>query len=336
MILTSFDAIRQQLQDLPEPDSASIEACWLREIRLTKPRRALGRLEELSAWLAGWQRRQPPHLDDMRALVFAGSHGVTRRGISAFPPEVTGQMVANFNAGKAAINQLCTLAGAQLEIVPIRVDEPTQDFCTGPAMSEDECVEAFAAGFDTVSTKQSDLLILGEMGIGNTTTAAAIGAALFDETGMDWAGPGTGLDDVGVAHKAGVVDLALEYHRHALGDPLEVLRRLGGREIAALSGAILGARRTNTPVLLDGFVVTAAATLLHALNPHALDHCQAAHVSAEPAHRQLLDHLKLKPLLDLDMRLGEGSGAAVAALILKAAVACHTGMATFEEAAVSQ
>ncbi len=334
--LASFDDLRKALRQLPEPDLASIEACRSREAQLTKPSGALGRLEAMSAWLCGWQGRHPPRLADIRTIIFAGSHGVTARGISTAPAAVNKQMVANFRAGGAAINQLSNLAGARLEIVPMEIDLPTRDFSKDPAMSEAECLAAFAIGHERATSEPADLLILGEMGIGNTTSAAAICAALYGEGGSFWAGPGTGLDRAGVARKAAVIDEALAQHHNALVDPLAILRYLGGREIAALAGAIAGARQTGTPVLLDGFVVKAAAAVFHAVNPRALEHCQAGHISAEPGDRVLLEHLGLAPLLDLAMRLGEGSGAAVAALVLKAAIACHNGMATFEEAGVSR
>jgi nicotinate-nucleotide--dimethylbenzimidazole phosphoribosyltransferase len=254
--------------------------------------------------------------------------------VSAYPAAVTAQMVANFAAGGAAINQLCRVASAALTVVPLDLDRPTADFCIGPAMSEAECIEALDRGSAALAP-DLDLVAVGEMGIGNTTSAAALCAALYGGEAASWAGPGTGLDAEGVARKAAVIDLALDHHRAALADPLEVLRRLGGRELAAMVGAILTARERRIPVLLDGMVAGAAAAVLQALAPDALDHCQAAHRSAEPAHGRLLEKLALRPLLDLDMRLGEASAAALAILLCRAALACHTGMATFADAGVS-
>ena len=254
--------------------------------------------------------------------------------MSAYPATVTAQMVANFAAGGAAINQLCRTAGAELSVVPLDLDRPTADFCAAAAMSEAECLDALNRGIAALG--DLDLLAVGEMGIANTTSAAALCAALHGGEAASWAGPGTGLDADGVARKAATIEQALGRHRHALGDPLEVLRRLGGREIAALAGAILAARLRRIPVLLDGFVATAAAAVLQAITADALDHCQAAHRSAEPAHGRLLEKLGLRPLLDLDMRLGEASGAALAILLCRAALACHTGMATFADAGVSE
>jgi nicotinate-nucleotide--dimethylbenzimidazole phosphoribosyltransferase len=243
-------------------------------------------------------------------------------------------MVANFEAGGAAINQLCRAARAELAVVPLDLERPTGDFCIEPAMSEAECLDALNRGMAAVPP-ELDLLAVGEMGIGNTTAAAAICAALYGGPAAWWTGPGTGLDRHGVAHKAAVVGRGLTRHAEALRDPLEVLRRLGGREIAAIAGTILAARAHSIPVLLDGFVAGAAAAVLHAGAPDALAHAQAAHLSAEPGHARLLERLQLEPLLQLDMRLGEASGAALAVLLCRAALACHTGMATFAEAGVS-
>jgi len=311
--------------------SAAVAA---REGTLTKPPGSLGRLEELVAWLAHWQGHAPPRLDRVDVLVFAGNHGVTRQGVSAYPSEVTVQMVANFAAGGAAINQLARTAGATLRVIPLSLERPTEDFTVAPAMSEDEFLAALGTGYEAVSP-QSDLVCLGEMGIGNTTAAAAIAAALFGGGGARWAGRGTGVDDDGLARKRDVIDRALARHAGLLHDPIRVAAALGGRELAAILGAALAARRYGIPVLLDGFVCTAAVAPLFRLRTDTLAHALAGHVSAESGHRMLLDELHLKPLTDLNMRLGEASGAAVALLLLRAALACHTGMATFAEAGVS-
>ena len=223
-------------------------------------------------------------------------------------------MVANFEAGAAAINQLCGVAGAELAVVPLELERPTGDFCVGPAMSETECLDALNRGMAAVGPGL-DLVAVGEMGIGNTASAAAIGAALFGGPANWWTGPGSGLDKHGVAHKVAVVGRGLTRHAEAFRDPIEVLRRLGGREIAAMAGAIVAARAHRVPVLLDGFVAGAAAALLHALSPAALAHTQAAHLSAEPGHARLLERLPLRPLLQLDMRLGEASGAVLAIML---------------------
>ena len=331
---TSFADLRAACVDLPAGHPAAANAVVRREAQLTKPPRSLGRLEDIVAWLAHWQGRNPPRLDGVEILVFAGNHGVTAQGVSAYPAEVTAQMVANFAAGGAAINQLAQTAGAGLRVIPLSLEEPTADFTQAPAMDEKGFLEAVATGYDAVSPG-FDLLCLGEMGIGNTTAAATIAAALFGGGGSRWAGRGTGVDDRGFARKQAVIDRALAHHAAMLIDPLLIAATFGGRELAAILGAVLAARRRCIPVLLDGFVSTAAAAPLTKLRTDALDHALAGHVSAEAGHRILLDELGLAPLLDLRMRLGEGSGAAVAVLVLRAALACHTGMATFAEAGVS-
>ena len=326
--------ITERLKRLPVADRASAEAAAARQARLTKPPGSLGRLEALAQWLAAWQARHPPRLERVRIAVFAGNHGVVAQGVSAYPAEVTVQMVANFRAGGAAINQLARAMGAELVVVPLELERPTADFTRAPAMSESELSTALDTGAAAVEPGL-DLLCVGEMGIGNTTVAAALAAALFGGKGPDWVGRGTGVDDAGLARKAAAVDAALAQHGAALADPLDALRRVGGRELAAIAGAVLRARELRIPVVLDGFVATAAAAVWDKAQTHGLAHCVAGHCSAEARHARLLEALRLKPILDLGMRLGEASGAAVAIGILRAAVATHTGMATFEEAGVS-
>lgn len=328
-------SFRALCRDLPAGAPEAGEAARKRQAGLTKPPGSLGRLEELAAFLARWQGRAIPLLDHVQVLVFAGSHGIAARGVSAFPAEVTTQMVANFFAGGAAINQLARQAGAELCVVALDVERPTADFTAGPAMSEAELSDALAAGFEAVSPR-ADLVCLGEMGIGNTTAAAALCAALFGGGGADWVGRGTGVDDAGLERKAAAVDAALAFHGAALADPLEAMRRVGGRELAALLGAALSARRKGIPVVLDGFVATAAAAPVGRLAVNGLGHALAGHVSAEAGHRRLLSQLELSPLLDLGMRLGEASGACLAVNLLRAALACHAGMATFAQAGVSE
>jgi nicotinate-nucleotide--dimethylbenzimidazole phosphoribosyltransferase len=320
------------LAALPAPDAAAADAARARDAVLTKPPGALGRLEALAVWFAGWRGGAAP-LAHPQIAVFAADHGVAARGVSAFPASVTAQMVANFRAGGAAINQLAGVLGARLDVVDAGVGRPTADFTAAPAMTEAECVAALQLGWDAVRP-DADLFIPGEMGIGNTTAAAAVAAALFGGAPADWVGRGTGVDDAGLALKARVAAEGLA--RHAPCPPLEALRRLGGREMAAIAGAIVSARVRRIPVILDGFIVTASAAALALAAPGALDHCLAGHRSAEAAHGRLLDALGLDPLLSLGMRLGEGSGATTAALTLKAALACHAGMATFAEAGVSE
>ncbi|MFN8926652.1 MAG: nicotinate-nucleotide--dimethylbenzimidazole phosphoribosyltransferase [Rhodospirillales bacterium] len=329
-----LDEIRTVMRELPGPDLEAATAARLRQSRLLKPPGALGRLEDLAVWLATWQAKHPPEMRRPRICVFAGAHGVARLGVSAYPPEVTGQMVKAFVNEQAAVNQLSKLADADLRVYELDVDNPTADFTQGPAMSEEDCARAMAYGMMAVEPG-IHVMCLGEMGIGNTTAAAAICLALYGGTAEDWVGPGTGVDAAGLARKALVVRRGLAANPEAAHDPLEALRRLGGPELAAIAGAVLAARLARTPVMLDGFAATAAAAVLHRMDPKALDHCVVAHVSAEPGHRRLLARLHQTPLFDFGMRLGEASGAALAIPILKAAVACHADMATFEEAGVS-
>lgn len=324
--------VAEALAGWPAPDEPAASAARARNGELTKPPGSLGRLEEIAVWLASWQGRAVPRLERVRIGIFAGNHGVAAGGVSAFPPEVTAQMVANFEHGGAAINQLARAFGAELRVTALDLDRPTADFRRAPAMDPAEFSAALMAGWEAVEPGL-DLFIPGEMGIGNTTSAAALAAALFGGTG--WAGRGTGVDDAGLARKEAAVAAGLAAHAGHLADPFEALRRLGGREVAAMAGAILHARVESVPVVLDGFIAGAAAAVLERARPGALDHCIAGHLSAEGAHGRLLEALGKVPLLSLGLRLGEGSGAAVALGILRAAVACHGGMATFAEAGVS-
>ncbi len=330
----SIEAFRAILSDLPDADQSARSAATERNGQLTKPFGALGRLEDLAIWYAGWRGEAAPQIAHPQVVVFAGNHGVAAQGVSAFPPEVTEQMVANFQAGGAAINQLSNAFGATMTVHALELDRPTRDFTQGDAMDEGEVLAALGAGWDAVDPR-ADLLVTGEMGIGNTTPAAAIACALFGGEAGDWVGRGTGVDDAGLANKARVVAEGIALHRAHLDDPLEVLRRLGGREIAAMTGAIARARVERIPVILDGFICTAAAAVLERAATGALDHAVAGHVSAEGAHARMLQALGKEPLLSLGLRLGEGSGAALAIGILKGAIACHSGMATFAEAGVS-
>src|SRR5882757_7091509 len=334
MLFDSLDDIRAFCRDLPAGDARAAASAANRQQNLTKPPGSLGRLEELAIWLAQWQARESPRLDRVTVTVFAGNHGVAARGVSAYPPAVTAQMVANFAAGGAAINQIAKLAGADLRVVPIELARPTRDFTVAAAMDAEEFLAAVDIGYRTVP-EDCDLLAVGEMGIANTTTAAMLCVALLGGGAMRWAGRGTGVVDEGLARKRTAIDAALAFHRGILGNPLAVAAALGGRELAGIAGAVLAARRHHIPVLLDGFVATSAVLPLARLDPGALNHCRAGHVSAEAGHRELLRELGLKALLDLDMRLGEASGAGVAILLARAALVCHAGMATFAEAGVS-
>ncbi len=329
--LAEFAAL---LGDLPRPDAEARAGAEARNGQLTKPPGALGALEDLAIWYGSWRRTDRPTIAAPQVLVFAGNHGVVARGVSAFPAEVTAQMVLNFEHGGAAINQLSDLFGAKMDVHALELDRPTADFTLEAAMSEEDCVAALRAGWDAVDP-DADLLVTGEMGIGNTTSAAAIAAALLHGSAAEFTGRGTGVSDDGLALKTKVVAAGLQKHEDHLDEPLEVLRRLGGREIAAMAGAMASARMHRIPVILDGFIATSAALVLHEAADGALDHVVAGHRSAEGAHRRMLEAIGKEPLLTLGLRLGEGSGAALAIGILKGAVACHSGMATFAEAGVS-
>ncbi len=329
---TSLDQIAALSTGLPKADDASRAAAQDRQNQLTKPPGSLGTLEELAIFMAGWQGTERPKIDKAQALVFAGNHGICARGVNPFPQEVTAQMVANFQHGGAAINQLCRANGADLSVVALELDTPTQDFTKAPAMSEAECLDALKIGWDAVDT-DADILLLGEMGIGNSTVAAALCTALFGGEAADWVGAGTGSDADGMALKAEVVAEGVALH--GSNAPLAILAALGGREQAAICGAVLAARAARIPVLLDGYICTSAAGPLFAADPAFLDHCLVGHRSAEPGHRLLLETLGKTPVLDFAMRLGEGTGAALSLGIVKSALACHNGMATFAEAGVS-
>lgn len=330
----SIEAIRGALQAAPSPSTQAQNTTDTREATLTKPPGSLGRLEDIASWLAAWQDRAPPRVRTPQVVVFAGNHGVAARGVSAYPAEVTAQMVANFEAGGAAVNQLSKTAGASFRVIPIHLETPTADFTDTAAMDEDAFLEAFNIGANAIEA-DCDLLCIGEMGIANTTSAAAVCHALFGEDASDWVGPGTGITGDTIFLKTGIVADAVSFHLSETTDPLEILRRLGGRELVAMAGAILGARYQNTPVLIDGYVAGAAAATLEQAHPGSLDHTMCAHVSAEPGHRRLLTKLNKVPLLDLGMRLGEASGAALAINIVRAAADCHAGMATFADAGVT-
>ena len=332
--IADLDEIRALLAHLPGPDLEAGSLAATRQAQLTKPAGALGRLEELAIWLATWQARHPPRLDHPRTLVFAGNHGVAARGVSAYPVAVTAQMVQNFIAGGAAVNQLCRVFDAGLKVYEMNLDTPTGDIVVEPAMSEEECAKAMAYGMIAVEPG-IDALALGEMGIGNTTAAAALCGGLFGGDAEMWTGPGTGVTGAAFEAKRRVVGEAIARHRPAARDPFDMLRRLGGLELAAIAGAVMAARLGRVPVVLDGFASTAAAAVLYAADQHALDHCVVGHVSAEPGHRRLIERIGQRALFDLGMRLGEGSGATLAFAVLKAAAACHNGMATFAQAGVS-
>lgn len=312
-------------------DTAAALAAEQRQAQLTKPPGSLGRLEELAVFMAGWQGCERPSIKHAQAVVFAGNHGVVAQGVNPFPASVTAQMVQNFRAGGAAINQLCRASGADLSVVPLDLDHPTQDFTQTQAMTAAEVEAAMAMGAAAVHP-QADILILGEMGIGNSTVAAALAGSVFGGGADIWIGPGTGANEITMQNKRRAVNAGLALHHGKSAK--EKLAAFGGREQAAICGAILQARELGIPVILDGFICTAAAAVLTCDDENALEHCLIGHQSTEPGHQRLIAALGMKPVLSLDMRLGEGSGAALALMMVRAALECHNGMATFAEAGI--
>lgn len=346
----SIDWIRQPCA---QPDMAARAAALARQAQLTKPPGSLGALETLAVDLAGWQGTARPSLQRIWIAVYAGDHGVAAEGVSAFPQAVTGEMLRNFAHGGAAIAVLARNLGATLEVVNLGcVNDPgevpgvrrawiaaaTANLCQAPAMTAAQLAQALQAGADSIVAARAagtQLFIAGEMGIANTTVAAALGCALLGHGPELLAGAGTGLDAAGIAHKAAVVARALALHADAT-TPLEQLRRLGGFEIAAMSGACIAAAQAGLPVLVDGFIASTAALLATRIQPEVRDWLLFAHRSHERGHQRVLEALDARPLLDLGLRLGEASGAAVAVPLLRLACALHDGMATFAEAGVSQ
>ena len=329
---TTLRDISDLTNALPTKDAAVEAAAIAHQNNLTKPPGALGRLEELAVFLASWQGEVKPSLDTAQAIIFAGNHGICAQGVNPFPQEVTTQMVANFSAGGAAMNQLCGVSGAELNVVPLSLDMPTGDFTVEAALSEDELCAAMTAGAQAVNP-DADIILLGEMGIGNSTVSSALAASVFGGDVADWVGAGTGSDAEGIARKVKAISAGLE--KHGAHSDMQALLAFGGREQAAICGAILAARAARIPVLLDGFICTAAAAPLDGMAPSALDHCLVGHVSVEPGHKRLLSAMGKAAILDLDMRLGEGTGAALALSVLRGAVACHNQMATFESAGIA-
>jgi nicotinate-nucleotide--dimethylbenzimidazole phosphoribosyltransferase len=335
--------------ELAPLDSAAMAAAQEHLDRLTKPPGSLGRLEAVVVQLAGITGSAAPRIDRPAVVVFAGDHGVTAQGVSAYPGSVTAQMVANFEAGGAAINVLARAAGARLVVVDVGVAGPgsatssriragTRDMTVEPAMTRDEVLAAIAAGRDVVRglvADGCDAVALGEMGIGNTTAASALVAALAGVPPGQVTGRGTGLDDDAVRHKVAVIEAAIARHEPSANDPVGTLAAVGGLEIAALVGAMLAAAEAHIPVVLDGFITGAAALVAAAIAPTLGPRLIASHRSAEPGHRVVLERLRLEPLLDLDLRLGEGSGAALALPLLRASTLLLAEMATFESARVS-
>ncbi|MBX9757698.1 MAG: nicotinate-nucleotide--dimethylbenzimidazole phosphoribosyltransferase [Beijerinckiaceae bacterium] len=328
-----FDDIRALFQIMPPPARDMADMVRERDAELVKPPGALGRLEGIVEWMAAWQGKSKPTMDRPLVAIFAGNHGVVAQGVSKWPQGVTRQMMETFAAGGAAVNQICATYDLGLKVFDLALDLPTADITQEAALDERAAAATFAFGMEAIAGG-IDLICVGEMGIGNTTVAAAIHHALFGGAAADWVGRGAGVDDEGMKRKIDAVERAVALHRAHLSDPLELMRRLGGREIWAIAGAIVAARIERIPVIIDGYVATSAAAVLHAIDPTSIEHCMAGHRSAEAPHGEVLRRIGLPPLLDLGMRLGEGSGAAMAAGIVKAALACHRDMATFDQAKV--
>ena len=302
---------------------------------LTKPNGSLGKMEKYAIWMAGWHKKKKPTMSNFHCLVFAGNHGVASNNVSAYPSKVTEQMVKNFKNGGAAINQLCNLSNITLSVIPIDLEKPTKDFTKEKSMNYNETISAMQLGYDSVP-KKCDLLILGEMGISNTTAATAISCALFNGSVKKWTGLGTGISEKKLKNKVSIIKKGLKLHGKNFDSVLEILGSFGGREMAAIAGSVIAARVKGIPILLDGFVSTASAATLTIFNKNILEHCLVSHLSSEPGHQGIILHLKKEPILDLNMKLGEGSGGAVAALIIKAALVTHNKMATFSQAGVSK
>ena len=322
--------IAEMLAMMPAPNQGAGDSVRARAADILRPAGALARLDELAAWMAEWQEAASPAIRRPAALIFAADHGIAAAGVSKYPSDVTAAMLAAYRAGKSTISAFAAVAGATVSAVDVGVGRPTGDIRFEPALSHERFDEACAAGRDAVESVDADLLVLGEMGIGNTTAAAAVVAAISGGDTTPWVGRGTGVDDEGLVRKRDAVRMAVERIGAHL-EPLELLRELGGAELVAIFAAILAARLRRLPVLLDGYVVTGSALPLHVLAPGALDHCQVGHCSAEPGHRSLLQLLGKRPLLDLEMRLGEGSGAMAAVPLVAMACAGITEVPTFGE-----
>ncbi|MEX0847959.1 MAG: nicotinate-nucleotide--dimethylbenzimidazole phosphoribosyltransferase [Ilumatobacteraceae bacterium] len=316
---------------MPAGDQDAATAVAGRAAEILRPAGALARLDRTAEWVARWQGTVAPAVTKPAALIFAADHGVAASGeVSAYPTDVTAAMLAAFRAGRSTVNAFARLAGASVDAIDVGVGRPTGDIRTEAALTPDRFDEICAVARDAVLALDADLLVLGEMGIGNTTAAAAVSAALGGGTVADWVGRGTGLDDAGLARKRAAVQTAVD-RITGVTDPLEVLREVGGAELVAIAAAVVAARHRRLPVLLDGYVVTSAVLPLAVARPGALAHCRVGHCSAEPGHRRLLARLGFEPLLDLDMRLGEGSGAMAAVPLVAMACAGVVEVPTFGE-----
>ncbi|WP_330168987.1 nicotinate-nucleotide--dimethylbenzimidazole phosphoribosyltransferase [Bartonella grahamii] len=328
MTASPFDDFRALLTNLPVADEFSIILAKKRQESLIKARGALGKLGDIAVWYAGWRGTEKPIVTRPLVAIFSGNHGIVEENVSPFPQSMTQKMVQNFADGGAAINQICIAYDLGLKIFDLALEYPTMNITKDAAMDERSAAATMAFGMESIAGG-TDLLCIGEMGIGNTTIASALCLALFGGEAEEWIGNGMESEGDFYQRKIIAVKTAISLHKDYFNDPFEIMRRLGGREIAAMVGAILAARIEKIPVILDGFVATAAAAVLYKMHPKALDHTLVGHVSSETAHRKLLKKIGKEPLLDLGMRLGEGTGAAMAAGIVKAAVLTHAQMVVF-------
>jgi nicotinate-nucleotide--dimethylbenzimidazole phosphoribosyltransferase len=326
--------LRTALSNLPTGDLESRDAVRDRGVEILRPAGALRELDAVASWVARWQETTQPAITKPAGLIFAADHGVAAAGVSAYPVDVTAAMLAAYRAGKSTVSAFARVAGATVDAIDVGVGRPTGDIRVESALSTERFEECVIAGRDAVDALDADLLVIGEMGIGNTTVAAAVTAALLGpQLGIEpaeFVGRGTGVDDEGMERKRDAVAAAVARVSH-LDDPLEVLREVGGAELVAMAAAIVAARHRKLPVLLDGYVVTAAALPLAVAQRGALDHCLVGHRSAEPGHVRLLEFLRKRPLLDLGMRLGEGSGAMAAVPLVAMACVGITDVPTFGE-----
>ena len=322
--------LHDRLANLPPCDVAAHQAVVERAANILRPSGALAWLDQTAAWVAGWQRTDRPAIERPVGVIFAADHGVAASGVSAYPPEVTAAMLAAYESGQATINAFARAAGADLHAVDVGVGRPTGDIRVEAAMTPERFDAVVKQAFDAIDALDCDLLVLGEMGIGNTTASAAIAASLAGGEAASWVGRGTGIDDEGLARKQEAVQAA-QRRIAGITDPIEILREVGGAELAAIAGATIAARHRSIPVVLDGYVTTASVLPLAMIDSGALDHCIVGHCSAEPGHRKLLDRLGKKPLLDLDMRLGEGTGAMAAVPLFRMACAGISEVPTFAE-----
>lgn len=322
--------LRESLERLPTCDQASKNAVRDRASNVLRPAGALQTLDEIAILIAGWHATSAPRITRPAALVFAADHGVASSSVSAYPADITASMLKAYQSGKSTLSVFAKIAGATVHAVDVGVGRPTKDIQVEAAMSQQRFDEAITAGRNAVKQLDADLLVLGEMGIGNTTAAAAVTAAILGGATTSWVGRGTGVDEEGMARKCSAVDRAVTRIKE-IKDPLEILRQVGGAEIAAMAGALVAARLRRLPVVIDGYVVTSAALPLHQISSTALDHCLFGHCSAEQGHRKVLTHLNKLPILDLSMRLGEGSGAMAAVPLITMACSGVTDVPTFQE-----